>query len=485
MKRWFALLLLLAGAPAWAASHVFLVQDSGWMEPFYTDPGSAFKPLVEAVVDAAVAPGDALVLAAFDQPLPGLPSPRALLSQRRGAATPAAVHAALAALAPARKPDGALADTDLGAALQAALTRALDGGPGLVWIFTNNRNSPNNDQATAQRNREFYRLIHGGGAISKALAFPLRMPVQGKHYRAQGMMVYVCAAGAQGERQLDALLASGRLQRVLSEPPARLKPLDRDTVRLAPRQVRAGAGVALAQAADGTLLADLEAGAGERAATLHWQLENTAYPYAIRSAALAAHARPGSVTLDRARVAGLLPGAGVPVDVRLVLPAGAAPPRWSLAALRAAGSALVVPGQIEVRLEDQRLELAPAFRARMEALFPGDPLPEIFAPPPAIAAATAVLPLQVRVHYSAAPLALAGAAAAALSLAALGAVRFLHRPRRVRVAVDGEPRILHTHAGATLPIHDRAGNEVARLETTLFGHRLHVLREGACVLLGP
>ena len=57
MKRWLALLLALAGAPAWAVSHVFLVQDSGWMEPFYADPRSAFKPLVEAVVDAAAAPG--------------------------------------------------------------------------------------------------------------------------------------------------------------------------------------------------------------------------------------------------------------------------------------------------------------------------------------------------------------------------------------------------------------------------------------------
>ena len=36
-------------APASAVQQAFLVQNSGWMEPFYTDPESQFKPLVAAV----------------------------------------------------------------------------------------------------------------------------------------------------------------------------------------------------------------------------------------------------------------------------------------------------------------------------------------------------------------------------------------------------------------------------------------------------
>jgi hypothetical protein len=43
---------------------------------------------------------------------------------------------------------------------------------------------------------------------------------------------------------------------------------------------------------------------------------------------------------------------------------------------------------------------------------------------------------------------------------------------------------VHTRAGATQPIYDKAGNEVARLKTTLFGHQLLDLREGAQVRLG-
>ena len=56
----------------------------------------------------------------------------------------------------------------------------LGGKRGLVWVVTNNRNSPNNDQATSARNREFYALIHRGAAIDKALAFPLRMKVRAR-----------------------------------------------------------------------------------------------------------------------------------------------------------------------------------------------------------------------------------------------------------------------------------------------------------------
>ena len=43
----------VACLPASAVSHVFLVQNSGWMEPFYADPASQFKPLVVEIAAAA------------------------------------------------------------------------------------------------------------------------------------------------------------------------------------------------------------------------------------------------------------------------------------------------------------------------------------------------------------------------------------------------------------------------------------------------
>ncbi|MGO4478530.1 hypothetical protein AB4Z32_19970 [Massilia sp. 2TAF26] len=487
--------LLGPAVPAFAIPQVVLVQNSGWMEPFYSDPASAFKPLVTELVANVVQPGDALVLAAFNQSLPGAPSPKGLLSEQADPKTlHAHVEAALAGLQTARKPGAgrsggaALADTDLGEAVDAALNQVLGGKPGLIWLVTNNRNSPNNDQATAARNREFYALIHRGAAIDKALAFPLRMPVKGEHYSANGLMVYVFAAGKEGARALDALLASGRVQRVITEPPARLKPLDRDTVRLVPRRVEGAAGVALAMDAGGRLHADVEPDAVAPSTRIQWQLENTIYPYTIAGATISARSmlagenRP--IELARSRIDQLAPGKAEPLASSMQLPVARLPGKWSMEAIRSAGSAYVLPGRIELHLAGQKLVLSQAFRERMAALFPGDPLPEIFTPPSEIQASTATLPLEVRVHYGSGPLvALIGAALAVLAAGA-GAAYAYARPRRVQLTVEDELRIMHTRAGATQPIYDKAGREVARLKTTLFGHQLIDLREGAQVRLG-
>jgi hypothetical protein len=430
------------------------------------------------------------VLAAFNQSLPGAPSPRALLSEQADADTlHAHVEAALAGLETARKPNGAaLADTDLGEAVEAALNQVLGGKPGLIWLITNNRNSPNNDQATSERNREFYALIHRGAAIDKALAFPLRMPVQGAHYSANGLMVYVFAVGREGTRALDALLASGRVQSVITEPPARLKPLDRDTVRLVPRRVEGAPGVTLAMDAAGRLQADVEPDAVAPVTRIQWQLENTMYPYTIAGANISARSmlagenRP--IELARREVRDLAPGKAEPLASSMQLPVAQLPGKWSMEALKSAGSAYVLPGRIELHLAGQKLVLSQAFRERMAALFPGDPLPDIFTPPAEIQASTAVLPLEVRVHYGSGPLLAAIGGLLALLAAGAGAGYAYARPRRVQLVVEDELRTVHTRAGAVQPIYDNAGRQVASLKTTLFGHQLIDLREGAQVRLG-
>lgn len=495
MKRaaWLGLCLLAAAAPAAAVSHVFLVQNSGWMEPFYTDPASQYKALVAEVVLAVTAPGDALVLASFNQSLPGAPSPKALLASSVEARPPRAeVTAALAALQTARKPgSAALADTDLGEAVGASVATALGNRPGLIWLFTNNRNSPNNDQATARRNREFYELIHHGAAIRKALAFPLHMPVQGR-YSANGLMVYVLAIHDEGARELDLLLRSGRLQKVITETPARLKPLDRDTVRLTPVKVENAPGVAFSTQPNGMLRADVEAGvapaAGAQAARIQWRLENAIYPYTIASARLTARAvlagEEKPIDLGGAGVTALAPGKAQPLASVMQLPVAHLPGKWSLQAVKAAGSAYVLPGRIEVRLSEQKLELSQDFRRRMETLFPGDPLPDIFTPPSQVQGSRAVLPLEVRMQFGVAPLlAMIGGLLALLALAA-ALLTAATRPRKVHLVVEGEPRTLYARPGTRQPLFDRAGNKVAELRTTLFGHTLADLREGAQVRLG-
>jgi hypothetical protein len=482
--------LLGAILPAWAIPQVFLVQNSGWMEPFYSDPQSQFKPLVAALVGAVAAPGEPVVLAAFNQAMPGAPSPRALLSTTAEPATLGKLVAdALAGLDMAHKPGStALADTDLGEAVNAAITTALAGKPGVVWLVTNNRNSPNNDQATARRNREFYALIHEGGAIDKALAFPLRMPLQGAHYRANGLMVYAFGIGAQGAHELDRIVAAGRLRKVITERPARLKPLDRDTVRLMPRRVEDAPDVVFSMTPGGVLHADVDPRARTPAVKVRWYLENAIYPYTIAAATLSARSALGGenrpILLASSEVSALAPGSPKQLASTLQLPVAQMPPKWSMEALKAAGSAYVMPGKIELHLAGQQLELSRVFRERMAALFPGDPLPEIFTPPRDIKASTAVLPIEVRVHYPLGPLVGVGGVAVLALLAAAGTGYAYARPRRVQVMVDDELRTMHGRTGTTQPILDNAGNKLAQLKTTLFGHELTDLREGAQVRLG-
>ena len=489
IQRLLATLALLCGVgSAWATPHVFLVQNSGWMEPFYGDPSSPFKPLVTELALAVARPGDALVLAAFNQSQPNAPSPRALVSTEVDKGTRTAVTRALSNLETARKPGGALADTDLGEAVSAAMTQALGGRDGIVWLVTNNRNSPNNDQATAQRNREFYQLIHSGDKIRTALAFPLRMPVKGAHYSANGLMVYAFAIGAGGARALDGLLAAGAVRKIITEPPARLKPLDRDTVRLVPRKVENAPGVTFAMGQDGLLRADVAPNANSPTAKIGWNLENTMYPYTIVSANLSARSKLGgenrTVTLGSTRIAALAPNKPQPLGSTLQLPVAQLPGKWSMEALKSAGSAYVLPGTIEVHLADQKLALSNGFRQRMTELFPGDPLPDIFTPPAQVQASTAVLPIEVRVHYGSGPLLAAGAGLLALLAAGLAGAYGWMRPRRALVTVEDEQRTMHARTGTVQPIYDKAGNQVARLKTTLFGHQLIDLREGAQVRLG-
>jgi hypothetical protein len=495
-----AILAAFFAAPAFASAaapaptpQVFLVQNSGWMEPFFSDPSSQYKALVTALVAAVTQADDPIVVASFNQSLPGAPSPKALLALRADPKTlQSRLNAALAPLETAKKPGGAvLADTDLNEAVGAAIATALGGKPGLVWLFTNNRNSPNNDQATARRNREFYALIHDGNAIRKALAFPLRMPVRSARYSASGLMVYVFAVGDDGVAALDGLLRRGDLARVITETPARLKPLDRDTVRLVPVKVSDAPGVHFSVAperAANRLYADVDAEAPAPAAHIAWTLENAIYPYTIAGATLTARSNLAGedkpITLASDRVAALAPGRGAPLASVMTLPVAQLPGRWSPQALALAGSDYLMRGAIELRLTGQTLELSSAFRARMAELFPGDPMPEVFVPPAQVQGSVAVLPLTVRVHYGLGPL--LALIAGVLSLLALIAALLVGatRPRKVFVTVEGEPRTVMTRAGRTQPLYDKGGNKVADLKTTLFGNTLLNLRDGAQVRLG-
>ena len=295
---------------AHAMQHAFLVQNSGWMEPFYVDPSSQFKSLASAVIRLVAAPDAQVFISAFNQTSGDNKSP-VLLAQGAGAGDPDKVLGKLTIAVKSKS--GALADTDFQEAVAQVIKEQFRAKPGIIWIFTNNKNSPNNDAQTALRNKDFYRLLHLEPSIARTVAFPLRMPVKGKLFSANGMMVYALAYGDPAAEHLARLVESGQLSKVFTNPPARLKPIDQDSVRLVPKGVTNTANVVVSLAKDGrTVLLDVQASDVLPHIEIKTGFQNLFYPYVISeakaSADLAGAWGKQAVTIQPDKVEGVEPG---------------------------------------------------------------------------------------------------------------------------------------------------------------------------------
>lgn len=473
LARWVTAIvaLLLAGPPALAApTQVFLIQNSGWMEPFYVDPASQFKPLARALIQTVARPGDDVIVAAFNQSVRGHRSPQLMY---RGT-EPAAAAAAVSGIQPARKPDSsAYADTDFKEAITAIATEHLKAAPAVIWILTNNRNSPGNDQNTAARNREFYELLHLEPSVVRTLAWPLGMPVRGRLYSARGLMVYALAYGDEAEGALKQMLAQGVPAKIFTEPPARLKPLDRESVIFVPRGTAADGKVRASLGRDGkTLVLGVDAGSSPAAAEIQGAFRNEFFPYDIRDAAISARLVSGEWSGDLAVTPDqldqpLAPGAEAGVSVQLPLPAAQVPSAWSISALARMGTEYVINAALHVSLADQQLQVSDRFVARIGEIFPGDPLPAVFKPSDSARASEAVIPVQIRVAYPLYPLLIvAGALLAMLGMAAAAAV-LLGRERRYEVLINGQPRKVAVKALGSVEIKSPEGQHIATLKRGL------------------
>lgn len=459
MRVCVLLTLLVLSFPVTAGAavpQVFLVQNSGWMESFYNDPSSPFKKVVEAVITAVAEPGETVTVLAFNQTVPGNESPRPVFTGRPGPQ----LAGALAGLRVAQKPSGALADTHFQEAVTKTVLGPLQSRPGIIWIFTNNKNSPGNDPETATRNREFYALLHEQPAIVRTVAFPLSMPVTGK-YPAKGLMVYGLAYGADAQARLVQLV-SGPIRKVLNEPPARLKPLHQESVGLT---VRAST------TTDGWIVLDVDVSKRQPVVELTALVENRFYPYVIRHATLTARfAGRGwadDLAVTPARLADLEPGATREVVVRLPIPLAEIPSVWSPAALALMGTKIKLPGAIQISLSDQRLEVAKAFQDRLAVIFPGDPLSEIFTPSKSVSGSQENFPVLIRVSYPVYPLIVLGAVALALAGSAGGLVMMMGGEKRFDVVVDGHLRRVAVKPFRSAEIRSPTGDVIGTIKRGL------------------
>ena len=261
------------------------------------------------------------------------------------------------------------------------------------------------------------------------------MPVTGKMYSAGGLMVYGLAYGTDAEARLVELIA-GPLRKVLTEPPARLKPLDQDSVLFVPGVVNSNAPTTKVYLAkDGrTIVVDVEVSTRQPSVEFTARVENTFYPYVItRATVVAQFAGRGwadSLRVTPSTLSALEPGLARELSVVLPIPLAQIPSLWSLTSLSSMGTQVSIPGAIELALTDQHLRVADTFRARLAEIFPGDPLSEVFTPSEAVRSSKVSIPVLIRVGYPLYPLILSGLAGLAILALVGGLLVFLSGERR-------------------------------------------------------
>lgn len=469
------LLLVSTGVEATAPlRQVVLVQNSGWMEPFYQDRASSFRPLVRQL-GAAAAGREEIVVGLFNQSDASHPSPEWIY---RGPGDHAGLGRALDSIQLARKQSGAYADTDFKEALLGAIEVGLEGRPGIIWIVTNNKNSPNNSDEIIARNREFYELLHGESVISRIAAFPLRMRVRGEHYQANGLMLYAIAYGEPAGVALQGVLQRPALNTLLPEGHVRLKPLSEAAVRFIPTGVKKDSpGIDAGLAADrSTLVLSFDASNVARTAHIQGRFENLFNPYRITSARTSLETPPaiglrGAISTTTLQV--LDPGQQSE-ELTLSLQLPPLPSQWSGEVLLRSGYER--SGAIDIHLDDQQLQVSPAFIAHMGELFPGDALPDVFLPPVKANSSVTRVPLLLKVAYPVWPAVLVYGGGLAALLGALLGLALLGGGRNYALVLDGQDLLFRLKPFASAQVMDAHGQHVATLKRGLTGARLTWVR---------
>ena len=443
-----ALALLTPGRAIAQVTSVYLIQNSGWMEPFYVDPNAPFRPLLNALVAASNAGGE-VVIADFDQDgqLPGRHSPRV---DYRGPDETAAVARAIAAIDLPVQPNGRLTDADFDGALVRGINTILDGHPGIIWLVTNNRNSPNNSQRVDENTAGFARRLGSSPSLPVIVSYPVRMPAQGRQYSATGLIVYGIAYGETAATELRRLTQAPALTRLFSDPAVQLKPLDQAPLVFTP-EATTTPGLSVSRTPDGRLRIEGVPGGRASSVEITGTLRSDYYPHVIDQAQVSLRWQ----SLDRlpgqdAGAPPLLQGSIEPSVLHKVAPRDVLQdvrirldvPRID----RSPGLAgwlqhdVSLHGTLAIDLGGLSLSLQDGFVAKMSQIAALDQLPAVFFDNRQVSAASATLPITLVVHFSAGPLILSLLALFGLLLLLALLLVLLRLEREHTVSLGGQVR---------------------------------------------
>lgn len=476
-------LMLLANTSLWAdsnVSHIFLVQNSGWMLPFYDDPNSKFKDLVAELSNRVSQYGNPdHIFASFNQSVGENRSPL-LVYQGRDKAQ---LHTAIQSIQLAKKPGGqSYADTDFKEAIVGAITQFSPGKSCLLWIITNNKNSPNNSAETIAENKEFYNFLQGTSEIKRIVAFPHAMEVQSltrKDYRASGLMIYALAYGEPADQVLQQMLAANA---PFGKQPARLKPLDVEALTFVPKGVTNNNVDARLAPDRKTLLLTFSAENKPETVELIGQFRNDFYPYDIQSAEInidtegfkAVGKANITAELSTKKVSNILAG-GLSSDISVRIKVPATPSPWSPDVIF--GNGYTSQGVVLLRLGDQKLAISSEFTKSMSDLFPHDPLPDLFVPGESAKKSVTRQAIIIRANYPAWPLIVLATLGSIISSGIIGGLVIMRREKVFRVSIDGTQKSLGLRPFSQAIIKDQQGNRVGVVKRSL-GHALLVMDKG-------
>ncbi len=464
---------------------VFLIQNSGWMEAFYEDPNSKFKLIVKKLIQEATNGGNSndVVVCAFNESLPGNPSP---LCRYRGKYDSGKIGSVIDGIQLAQKPNStALADANFVETIKKITSDlANKGQQGILWIVTNNKNSPNNNVNTAALNREYYEQLHGNHAIERVIAFPYKMSLRGPHYDANGLMVYGIAFGKGAGQELKRKMTSPGLSKLFDGAlPARLKPLGEEAVTFVPKGTSKSNDVEVFLEKDGKTL-DIRFNASSAASLVDIQgvFRNDFYPYTINKARVNLVTNLNSTNIKSNvsinALEKLEPGSeSVPLNIRMELPPLKS--QWSPEVIFKSGYKII--GTLHLTLADQELSISKDFSTKLSNLFPHDPLPDLFKPPSQSRQSTTSIPVVVSVIYPVWPLVMVFSGFGVLVAAGMAGWMSSRKPRKVVVTIDQNKQVINIGAGRKVELRNVAGEHVATLSRTMLGIKLTKISDQSIV----
>lgn len=446
-------------------TNIFLIQNSGWMEPFYVDPSSKYKPLVNEIIKRVRQPGEEVVVASFNESVGTNKSP--MLHYRGN--NDISIAQAVNAIPLAHKPgSSAYADTDFKEALVGSITEFTPGRPAILWIFTNNKNSPKNSPETAIKNKEFYAWLQNEPLIKRIVAYPYKLRVKGRHYQASGAMIYAVAYGDPADTLLQRMIEANR---PFGEKPARLKPLNAEAITFVPNGAKNKDGLTVTLGQDRkTLILQFDGDSRTHIAELRGNFRNDFYPYDIQSAQVGFNVRfkgnSQGVQADIHPTAIKKVSAnGMSEDVRVRIAVPPLPSMWNPEIIF--GSGHQVAGNLIFELNDQRLTISPAFVQRMSDLFPGDPLPDLFVPGESARSSLTTRPIVVSVNYPIWPLIVVAMASLLLLVGGAYLTGAILRPKKFKITVDGMQKTYALKAFSSVVVQNDRSERVGLLKRGL------------------